>query len=99
MGDKLFDRDDSQDAWVFRGLVGYVDGAKETLGRAGIDNAIADRLSKKGYTVLNPSRTIKSFHLHKTQIRRYNPMDTVSKPYLLIKPHYINEKPQYRWIG
>ena len=98
-GDVLFDRDDSQDTWVFKGKVGYVEDADEPLGKAGIDNAIAERLQRKGYTVLNPSKTVKSFHLHKTQIRRYNPIDAVSKPYLLVKPHYINEKPQYRWIG
>lgn len=98
-GDVLFDRDDSQDTWIFKGLVGYVEDCDITLGKAGIDNAIAERLQRKGYTVLNPSRTIKSFHLHKTMIRRYNPVDAISRPYLLVKPHYINEKPQYRWIG
>jgi hypothetical protein len=94
----LFDRADSQDAWVFRGRVKTPKSCRYHMGKPGIDNAIAERLQTAGYTVKNPSKSIKSYHVHVTNLRRYNRVETIEKPYLLITPHLIGETPQYRTI-
>jgi hypothetical protein len=80
-----FDRQDSQDTWVVRGRVDGVFG-DFTLGIRGCDNRIAYEFNKAGYTVSNPSKSIKSYHLHKSNIRNYIMSDVVPQPYLTIKP-------------
>jgi hypothetical protein len=97
-GNILYDHDDSQDAWVFRGQIKPIEDSYFSLGIPGCDNAIAERIARAGYTVLNPSRSIKSIHLHSSNIRNYDRKTTVAKPYLLIKPHYINETTTYRSV-
>ncbi len=77
---ELWDHADSQDAWVFDGKPEGIntrynrpDGitADISLGVPGCDNAIAHRIKQAGYELLNPSRTIKAFHLHNVQWRSY----------------------------
>jgi len=99
-GNTLYDREDSQDAWVFRGKIKPIPDCNFGLGVPGCDNAIAERLHRAGYTVLNPSKSIKAIHLHSSNIRNYDRRTTVPKPYLLIKPHYLNEtkNPSHRFI-
>jgi hypothetical protein len=87
----LFDRADSQDTWIFKGGVNQVSGADFTMGIAGCDNAIAHLLEQHGYNVINPSRTIKTYHLHLTNIRNYtdisgNAIQRIQPPYKLINP-------------
>lgn len=94
----LFDRADSQDSWAFRGKVNVPKLCRYHMGKPGIDNAIAERLQTAGYTVKNPSKSIKSIHVHTTNLRRYKHSETIEKPYLLIAPHLIGETPQYRRI-
>lgn len=53
----------SQDAWVFRGPPPDV-AADFPLGTPGCDNRLAKLLQENGYTVYNPSISIKSHHLH-----------------------------------
>lgn len=62
----------SQDTWIFRGAIKMVEGATFTQGVAGCDNKIAYLLSEAGYRVTNPSLSIKTYHLHNTNIRHYN---------------------------
>lgn len=50
------------------------------------DNAIADRLYRAGYEVLNPSKTIKTYHLHQSGVRHYNTEYKVPQPYKLLHP-------------
>lgn len=97
-GNTLYDHEDSQDAWIFRGKIKPVPDCNFGLGIPGCDNAIADRLQRAGYTVLNPSKSIKAIHLHSSNIRNYDRRITVPKPYLLIKPHYINENVSHRFV-
>ena len=87
----LFDRPDSQDTWIFKGSVQNIIGADFTLGVAGCDNSIAHLLENSGYDVKNPSRTIKTYHLHLTNIRNYTDLSgqaiyRVPPPYKLIHP-------------
>lgn len=82
---KHFNRWDSQDAWCFKGRVRQMN-AGFYQGIAGCDNAIAGRAEIAGYNVINPSKTIKTYHLHNSGVRNYNPNERVSKPYKLITP-------------
>lgn len=87
----LFDRADSQDTWIFKGAVNQVAGANFPLGKAGCDNSIAHLLSTSGYDVKNPSKTLKTFHYHLTNIRNYTdvsgiPTSVIPPPYKLIQP-------------
>lgn len=82
---KLFERPDSQDTWIFRGKINNVYG-DFTLGIRGCDNRIAHEFSKAGYSVLNPCRSIKSYHVHNSNIRNYTMKDVVPPPYLTIHP-------------
>lgn len=87
----LFDRADSQDTWVFMGGVNQIAGVDYGLGVAGCDNSIAYLLEQNGYNVINPSRTIKTYHLHLTNIRNYTDTEghaifRIPPPYKLIEP-------------
>ena len=88
---KLFDRWDSQDTWIFYGSPNVVASIDFPLGRAGSDNRIAYEIEQSGYTVLNPSKTIKTYHLHLCNVRNYindagEVIDRVPPPYKLIQP-------------
>lgn len=93
---KLFDRPDTADTWIFKGPVKFVQDCDFTLGVPGCDNAIAHKLEQAGYNVLNPSRDIKTYHLHFSGVRNYNAkIDRVPPPYKLIHPHYLSKE---SWI-
>lgn len=96
----LYDHADSQDVWAFRGQINEVPDCDFGLGKPGCDNAIAERIQRSGYKVLNPSKSIKSIHLHTSGIRNYSHAKdpAIEKPYLLIAPHFWNEEPVYRTI-
>jgi hypothetical protein len=85
---KFADRPDSQDAWVFRG---YIDiNVDFHLGYAGCDNRLAKVFADAGWKVTNPSRTIKTIHIHSSNIRNYKPGKhnkmMVEGPYLTLTP-------------
>jgi hypothetical protein len=81
----FFDRPDSQDTWIVRGKVENVYG-NFTLGIRGCDNRIAHEFHKAGYAVSNPSRSVKSYHVHNSGIRNYTMADVVPPPYHTIQP-------------
>ena len=51
-----------------------------------IDNELKTKPDAVGYEVLNPSKSIKTFHLHMTGLRRYDKIDKVDKPYKIVHP-------------
>jgi hypothetical protein len=80
---ELFERWDSQDTWIFRGQVKGVFG-DFCVGTLGCDNRIVHELRKAGYMVLNPSKTIKTYHVHSGALPRNAHHDlsvTVPPPY------------------
>jgi hypothetical protein len=86
-----FNRIDSQDTWVFKGKVPCIKGADFSLGIAGCDNSIAYLLEANGYNVINPSKTLKTIHLHESNIRNYindlgKVTETIPPPYKLVMP-------------
>ena len=85
----LFDRADSQDTWIFKGGIGQIEGADFTMGIAGCDNAIAYLINAAGYTLSNPCRSLKTYHLHLSNIRNYIQGENIQRippPYQLIAP-------------
>lgn len=90
-----FGRNDSMDTFMFKGKIKDVPDCDFEIGRQGCDNAICERLLRAGYKVLNPSVSVRTYHLHHSCIRNYKPNTIVPKPYLLIEPHQINENPVY----
>lgn len=69
---KLFDRADSSDCWFFKGHIQKIGYADFNLGKKGCDNRIAHEIKKAGYYIINPSKTIKTYHLHISNIRNYS---------------------------
>ena len=90
-------RADSQDTWVV--LSDSVKTRKwdySTLdfifGKAGCDNAINVEMLRAKFLVANPSLTLKTHHLHTSQIRNYDAKDIVDKPmYCYIQPTGLND--------
>lgn len=96
-GIRLFDRDDSQDAWVFRGPPKTEIGGEYPFGVPGVDNRLAHDIAAAGYRVLNPSKTIRSYHPHVSGERLCNkPELRLPLPYLFVKPHVLGAVPEYR---
>lgn len=93
-GDPIFfNRNDSQDSWVWKGKIPANVYADFHFGKLGCDNRIAHELQEGGVTPINPSRQIKSYHLHLSGIRNYkrsNKKDVIPEPYLRVNPKTIN---------
>ena len=84
----LFDRADSQDTWIFYGSPKIRTSIDFHAGEAGCDNRLAYELQQSGCNVTNPSKSIKTYHYHNSNIRYWNQgqYPTVPPPYLLIQP-------------
>ena len=79
--DTFWNHIDSQDVWVFNGVIKDVVECDFTLGIPGCDNAIAERLKRSGYNVLNPSLKFKTYHLHNTNYRTNLGGNSINQPY------------------
>lgn len=93
---KLWDHRDSQDAWIIYGEAKPIE-ADFPMGVAGCDNRLARVLQDAGYTVTNPSKTIRAYHLHNVAYRSYlvdpsgrarggDKIERVPGPYAFIQP-------------
>lgn len=85
----IYDRADSQDTWIFKGGIRKIDGADFTMGIAGCDNSIAYLLHHAGCVLSNPCRSLKTYHLHLTNIRNYIQGEVIHRippPYHLVHP-------------
>ena len=87
-------RSDSQDTWILaRDSVTFEPTEEELgfpFGKSGCDNAVALVMMRKKFLVVNPAYTIKTFHLHATNIRNYDPRDVLYRPfYLYVDPTAI----------
>ena len=90
---KLFGpRPDSQDTWVVlsdsvKSRTWNYDTLDFPFGKAGCDNAINVEMLRNKFLIANPSLTLKTHHVHSSQIRNYDPAEIVDKPmYLYIEP-------------
>jgi hypothetical protein len=83
----FFNRQDSQDVWIFKGVVKV--NAPFESGRLGCDNRIAYELKQTGYMVTNPSKTIKVYHLHseaRAENENHDKSKTIPPPYEYVLP-------------
>lgn len=81
-GDNHFlNRNDSQDTWIFLGQIKIPRYCDFALGRPGCDNRIAKELLLNGYDVINPSLTIKTYHLHANPTDHTKAEKRVAPPY------------------
>jgi hypothetical protein len=89
-GIKFFDRVDSQDAWVFKGVVKDMP-VNFTPGLWGCDNRLVYELQRAGYKVSNPSLSIKTVHLHEVDSRNQvrTEINTVPPPYKTLIPCHL----------
>ena len=95
----LNDRNDSQDAWVFRGAPMNVK-ADFPIGVPRCDNRFAKELELAGYRVLNPSFSIRAYHLHsgaRAEYQTENETGFVEGPYGYVWPHNLLPLPQLLW--
>jgi SAM-dependent methyltransferase len=74
-----------QDAWIVRGQVKGVRGDFQ-MGKPGSDSRIAYEFKEAGYTVINPSLSIKPHHVHLSGVRHYTEQDRVHGQYLYVDP-------------
>lgn len=87
-GDKLFDRNDSQDCWIFRGQVEGLRG-DFPIGVPRCDNRMLYELEAAGYRVRNPAFSIRARHVHAGERGEYsndNPAGSVAGPYRYLWP-------------
>ncbi len=90
-GAVFLDRRDSQDSWFFVGGIPQIGGADYALGVAGCDNSTAHCIEQGGYNVINPSKTLKTYHYHLTEVRNYTNLVgqdifRIPAPYKLLDP-------------
>ena len=91
-----YDLDCSQDAWIF---LGEMDNLKSDfkMGMPGCDNAIAYEFENAGYQILNPSKDVKVYHYHFSDIRTYGvshdekESNRVKRPYKFISSSNLGE--------
>jgi len=97
-------RPDSQDTWIFhahsiksRAKTTWSEKNYETfnyyLGTPGCDNSFTTDVIREKFGVFNPAASIKTYHIHGSQIRTYTRKDLVYRPvYFGVNPTYIMEK-------
>ena len=92
---RLFDRNDSQDAWVFRGKIRPMN-ADFCVGIPRCDNRILYELRAAGYEVINPAFSVRACHLHIGERGEY-PAEIngphVDPPYAYLWPHNLASFP------
>lgn len=89
-----FDVYDSQDCWVFNGTPKPGLDVDFAMGKPGCDNSLAFELEEAGYKLRNPSKDVKVYHYHLSNVRTFQKNETeraknrVWRPYYtLIPPH------------
>lgn len=87
----LFDRNDSQDTWFFRGPLRKIN-ANFPLGGIRSDNRLLHELKTTGYEVQNPAFNVITRHEHNEPPREYPTIkqaNYVDGPYAYLWPHNL----------
>jgi len=86
-------RPDSQDSWILaRDSIDFEPDIEFgfPFGKSGCDNAIALIMMRKKFLIVNPAYSIRTFHVHASNIRNYDPKDVLYRPqFLYIDPSHI----------
>lgn len=80
---RFFEHPSSQDAWIFQAPVPPI-ACDFHMGLLGCDNRLAWEARAAGLAAFNPSRSVRIFHLHRSQVRRYTAEQRLSGPALSI---------------
>ena len=80
----------SQDCWIFFGKIKVPKTCNFFMGIPGCDNRIAYELYDAGYKMVNPCKSIVTFHHHESA-KRNGAKSMVSPPYMLINHITIEE--------
>ena len=90
-------RADSQDTWVVR-AADVKKRARESwalnfrFGKMGCDNLLALEMMKQKFLVSNPSQSLRTYHVHTSEIRNYAKTDVIEAPvFHYIQPSAIND--------
>jgi len=75
----LFDHAGSQDAWIFRAPIREFP-CDFHLGVPGCDNRLAWEAEHAGLVIINPSRSLRAYHLHLSRVRRYSECQRLAGP-------------------
>jgi hypothetical protein len=59
------------------------------MGLLGCDNRFAYIIKEALYNITNPSKTIKSHHLHKSRVKTYKTLNRVTRPYYTMPPSFL----------
>jgi len=81
---------DSQDTWAWYGI-SKIKEADFYMGIPGCDNKITYIANQCGYKLKNPSIDVVTIHNHASDHRTYTLKQRLDRPYLLIRPHKLNE--------
>ena len=90
-------RSDSQDTWVLHSdsvldRKWNLEPFKIQFGTAGCDNAILPEFLRQKFRIVNPAMSLRTLHVHATQIRHYDPTNIVDRPiYMHVDPTGIHE--------
>lgn len=87
---RFLNRSDSQDVFMFRSKI-RIPNYCNFANHPGSDNRICKELALIGYEVLNPSLTIKTFHLHRGAKSYDNNTPRIKPPYLRLNPIALNQ--------
>jgi hypothetical protein len=93
-------RNDSQDSWIFlsnsiKSRVWDYSKFKYQLGKSGCDNRFTSDILRMKFLITNPSLSIKSYHLHNSNIRNYSKSDYIpSDFYVYVEPTRILDMKQ-----
>ena len=84
-----FHRADSQDTWIFKNSPKIRTELDYGMGMAGCDNRLAFDIRNHGYQVINPCKSIVTYHLHTSNVRNYlneqnEPINRIPPPYHLV---------------
>lgn len=90
---QLFDHTFSQDAWIFLSPICAFN-SDFYMGLPGCDNRIAWEAQQAGFTVSNPSRTIRAYHLHMSGVRNYKSSQEVRGDRLGVPATTLDEMKQ-----
>jgi hypothetical protein len=92
----LLDRSDGQDVWVFRGPLKKIRG-DFPVGVPRCDNRMLYELQKAGYEVINPSFSVRAYHLHSGTRQEYSVQNLehfIDPPYAYLWPHNLWSLPR-----
>ena len=92
---RLFNSFFSSDTWIFKGEIKVRPSENYFLGQPACDNRFNYDLFKSNYRILNPAFTIRTLHVHASEIRSYEEASTgiksVPRPYFFVPLDYTKK--------